>query len=275
MHRLTTHPDLLAASGGDPWVRWVVDPALPGEVWVHEDVALIQRQGVRPGFWVAPLRPGMPSLTAGGSPAEVRAVLGEAALREEAGRVRSALEQLRDGGHLGRLGSLAVSVPQEHATVVHEVLDLAGGGDWEWMWTERAPERDPREDRVEVLDDRTDAEELAAFSHEHNPRVWTSIGTGQVHRWLGLRGDDGRLQAVGGAEREESGAAHLAGIVTATDRRGQGLGSVVSAALTRWAVAELGVCTLGMFSDNDTARRVYRRLGYRTARAWHSRRLAS
>lgn len=274
MHRLTTHAELLEASGGDPWVRWVVDPALPGEVWVHADIALVQRLGVRPGFWVAPLRSGMPRRTARGSLPEVLEALGEDGLRHEAAQVREALVALRDGGHLQRLRSLAVSVPQEHAPVVHEVLDLAGGGDWEWMWTGQAPPRLPLEEQVVVLDDTLDAEELTAFSHRHNPRVWTSIGTGQVARWVGLRDGTGALRAVGGAEREDSGAAHLAGIVTATDQRGQGLGSVVSAALTRWAVAERGVCTLGMFSDNATARRVYHRLGYRTARAWHSRRLA-
>jgi predicted GNAT family acetyltransferase len=107
----------------------------------------------------------------------------------------------------------------------------------------------------------------------NNPRVWTEVGTGRVVRWVGLRAQDGSLLAVGGAELEASGVPHLAGIVTALDQRGQGLGTVVSAALTRWAVAQHGVCTLGMFSDNEPARRLYGRLGYRTARSWHSRTL--
>ncbi|OLT44166.1 hypothetical protein BJF86_12735 [Serinicoccus sp. CNJ-927] len=259
MDRLTRHADLLALSGGDPWVRWALPDPLLGEVWVHEDVALVQRLGERPGFWVAPLSSGMPDADAD---------------PREGSRVRGALTQLRDGGHLRRLAARAVSVPQEHAAVAHEVLDLGGGGDWEWMWTQEPPEVDVREHDVIPLDDAADAAELESFTRAHNPRVWTEIGTGRVHRWVGLRDRSGALVAIGGAEREATGIPHLAGIVTATDRRGAGLARVVSAALTRWAVAEHGVCTLGVFSDNDAARRLYARLGYRTARAWHSRMLA-
>jgi RimJ/RimL family protein N-acetyltransferase len=220
-------------------------------VWEHEGVALVERGGERRGVWVAPL-------------GQVSA---------EGDRVRSALVVLRDGGHLGRLGCRSVSVPQEHAGVAHQVLDLGPGGDWEWMWTTRSPARDPREGRLVVLDDGDDAAEIRSFSSTNNPRVWTEVGTGRVVRWMGLRAQDGQLLAVGGAELEASGVPHLAGIVTAIERRGQGLGTVVSAALTRWAVGRDGVCTLGMFSDNEPGRRLYARLGYRTARSWHSRSL--
>ncbi|ANS77572.1 hypothetical protein SGUI_0176 [Serinicoccus hydrothermalis] len=258
MDRLTRHADLLALSGGDPWVRWSVPDPLPGEVWVHEEVALVQRLGARPGFWVVPLCSGMQ----GTSPS-----------RGELARVRAALTELRDGGHLARLGSRSVSVPQAHAEVAHEVLELGDGGDWEWMWTQEPPQVDARERDVIPLDDSADAAELTAFTQAHNPRQWTEIGTGRVHRWVGLRDGHGALVAVGGAEREATGIPHLAGIVTAIDRRGTGLARVVSAALTRWALEEHGVCTLGMFSDNAAARSLYARLGYRTARAWHSRML--
>ena len=250
MDRLTSHAELLSRSGGDPWVRWVLPDPLQGEVWVHDGVALVQRLGERPGFWVAPLR----TVTAA--------------------QVRSALLRLRDGGHLERLGARAVSVPQEHAEVAHDVLDLGDGGDWDWMWTASQPPVDARESDVIPLDDRRDAAELEEFTRAHNPRVWTQIGTGRVHHWVGVRGPDGHLVAVGGAEREATGVPHLAGIVTATEHRGAGWATVVSAALTRWALAGHGVCTLGMFSDNAAARTVYARLGFRTARAWHSRRLA-
>lgn len=123
------------------------------------------------------------------------------------------------------------------------------------------------------LDDTRDAAELAAFARAHNPRMWTEVGTGRVARWIGRRDAAGLLTAVGGAEREAGGVPHLAGIVTATGQRGRGWGGVVTAALTRWSLREHGVCTLGVFADNEVALRVYRRLGYRTARPWHSRRL--
>lgn len=266
MHPLTRHRELLDLSGEDPWVRWALPDPLRGEVWVHEGVAMVERVGRRRGFWVAPLRPGMQQLAGG-------ADLTPADLTDEADRVRAALTQLRDDGHLDRLGSQSVSVVQEHGPVAHEVLELGQGGDWDWMWTTTAPPVAPGERDVVELDDTADAAELRTFSTTHNPRVWTEIGTGRVRRWVGIRDEDGRLLAVGGAEAEETGVPHLAGIVTDADLRGHGLGTAVSAALTRWAVAQHGASTLGMFSDNGAARSVYRRLGYRTARAWHSRQL--
>ena len=252
MERLTRHAELLALAGDDPWVRWCLPDPFRGEVWVHDGVALVQRLQRRPGFWVAPVGADRP---------------------DESERVRSALLALRDGGHLARLESAVVSVVQEHAPVAHEVLDLGDGGDWEWMWSTAPPPTDPRDADVVVLDDTDDADELTTFTRTHNPRVWTEIGTGRVRQWRGLRDGSGSLVAIGGAEAGDAGTPHLAGIVTASTHRGQGLGSVVSSSLTRWALEQHGVCTLGMFSDNATARRMYERLGYRTARAWHSRAL--
>ncbi|WP_323791295.1 GNAT family N-acetyltransferase [Nocardioides sp.] len=256
MERLTQHADLLAASANDPWVRWYLPDPFLGEVWVHDGVALVQRLRRRPGFWVAPLA---------GAPVSEPS--------SESARVRAALVALRDGGHFDRLEAASVSVVQGHAAVAHEVLDLAEGGDWEWMWCAAAPPRLPQEDQVVALDDTADAAELEAFTRAHNPRVWTEVGSGRVQQWRGLRDDSGALVAIGGAEVGDAGAPHLAGIVTAGAHRGQGYGSVVSAALTRWALEQHGVCTLGMFSDNHVARGVYERLGFRTARAWHSRAL--
>lgn len=258
------YADLRSLSPEDPWLRWGLPDPLAGHARVHSGVAVVQRLGHRPGLWVAPLRPAL----------EPGAVPQGQALAEESARVRAALQHVMDEELLARWEARSVSVPQEHAAVGHEVLPLSDqGGDWEWMWTTTAPASLPGEESLELLDDLVDAEELRAFAHEHNPRVWTRIGEGVMTRWVGLRGADGELLAVGGAETERSGVPHLAGILTATHARGQGLGEMVSAALTRWAVEDHGVSTLGMFSDNDVARRLYRRLGYRTARAWHSRQL--
>ena len=51
----------------------------------------------------------------------------------------------------------------------------------------------------------------------------------------------------------------------------QGWGAAVTAHLTRLAVAEVGACALGMFADNDVARRLYHRLGFTTGMEWTSR----
>lgn len=266
MQRVPDHATAVTLSGGDPWVRWSIAAPLAGEVWVHDGVILVERRGSRRGFWVAPL-------------ADARVHAGPESDQDEGGRVRAALVELRDGGHLHRLGSRSLSVTQAHASVAHEVLELGDGGDWDWMWVDSSmavlpdgPSGAVRLSAIEVvLDDMDDAEEISAFTHRHNPHVWTQIGTGRVHHWVGLRGPDGALLALGGAEREATGVPHLAGIVTDRSLRCRGLGTAITLALSRWALAESGVCTLGMFSDNEPARTIYRRLGYRTARAWHSR----
>ncbi|AXH95072.1 GNAT family N-acetyltransferase [Ornithinimicrobium avium] len=258
--RAADRAELLRLAGPDPWVRWALADPLAGEAVVGSAVAVVQRPGRRPGAWVAPLRRSAPT----GPPPE--------GTREEAGRLAGTLAAVADAGLLAAWGARAVSVPQEHAAVAHRVLDLAEqGGDWEWMWTCAAPPPAPGEDLLRVLDDRADAAELSAFAQAHNPRVWTAVGEGAVVRWVGARDASGDLVAVGGAELEASGVAHLAGIVTATAARGRGWGRAVTSALTRWSVERHGVCTLGVFSDNATAIRLYRRLGFRTARAWHSR----
>lgn len=251
MDLIPSHDELLRLADGDPWVRWGLPPSLPKEVWFDGHVALIRRLSVRPGYWVTPL-------------------CGSATESE----MRSALEWLAASGELEGLERPSVSVPQEHLAVAESVLDLTEGGDWEWMWTSTPPPVDSREEGLVDLDDLEDAEEIGMFSFRHNPRVWTEIGTGRMKRWVGLRGPSGDLIAVGGAEWEDSGVPHLAGIVTAVPRRGEGLGAVITAGLTRWSIEEYGVCTLGVFSDNAVALRLYARLGYCTGRAWASRRLA-
>lgn len=257
---LVDRAELLRLAGPDPWVRWALADPLAGEAVVASGIAVVQRPGRRPGAWVAPLRPSAPT---GPAPHGVG---------EEGARLAATLASVADAGLLGVWGARAVSVPQEHAEVAHRVLDLAErGGDWEWMWTTAAPPAAPGEELLVELDDRADAAELSAFSQTHNPRVWTSIGEGAVVRWVGARDADGELVAVGGAELEASGVPHLAGIVTAVPARGRGWGRAVTSALTRWSVERHGVCTLGVFSDNLGALALYRRLGYRTARAWHSR----
>ena len=54
----------------------------------------------------------------------------------------------------------------------------------------------------------------------------------------------------------------LTGITVLARLRGPGLGLAVTAYLTRQAVAEAGVCTLGMYSHNAVARGLYLALGY-------------
>lgn len=246
--------ELLTLSGGDPYLRWSVSEAQADAALIGPNTVAIERirHHDRRSLVIVPL----PGHTA----ADVDVTL-------------AAVAEVVTGRGLN-----GISVPQAYGDLLASRYPIGTGGNWDWMWTtafpQGAPPPRPEGDRRVVrLDDSADAAELSTFAHANNPRVWTEIGTGKVDLWLGIRGADGELEAIGGAELEDSGVPHLAGIVTDSRYRNTGLGTLVSAALTQWALTHHGVCTLGMFSDNGPARTLYRRLGYRTAHAWFSRRL--
>ncbi|MBM6399407.1 GNAT family N-acetyltransferase [Phycicoccus sp. MQZ13P-5] len=138
------------------------------------------------------------------------------------------------------------------------------------MWTRTAPPAVPGEGRVVALHP-ADRAEATAFLEAHSPRTHGQPFARSGQLWLGVRDDDGSLLACGGSEPSEAGTPTLAGIAVATDRRRSGLGAAVTAALTRRGVEEAGACALGMFADNDSARRVYERLGFTTGMRWRSR----
>lgn len=247
---MDTRDALVQAIGDDPYLRWRSPARLDPPGWVGRHVVVLP--GRRSHFV-------LPAPDA--EVAEVEAMLDHLAA------------VLQEQARTGELEEAGVSVPQRFAAARDARFRTLTGGDWDWMWTTTVTSPVPGEDRVVRLDDTRDAEEIGSFTHRHNPRVWTEVGTGQVHTWVGVRDDDGGLVAVGGAQSEPSGVSHLAGILTHPEHRGRGLARAVSAVLTREGVAEHGVCTLGMYSDNDPARAIYTSLGYRTAHAWSSRRV--
>lgn len=249
---VASHAELLDLTHDDPYVRWGVPDPLPGSCLQLGDAVAVERRGRRHGFVVWP-RPG------GADPAR---------------SVADLLTALRSEGHLSRTGVGSLSVPQAYGAVLAGRYRLGPGGDWDWMWTTTAPPVQPYEHRLVELDDTADAEEIDRFSRHHSPRGEGDAGTGRAVRWMGLRERDGALAAVGAMQRLPSGIPHLAGIVTAGERRGQGLGAAVTAGLTRAALDAHPACTLGVYSDNPVARALYGRLGYRTAHAWCSRAIA-
>jgi GNAT superfamily N-acetyltransferase len=168
-------------------------------------------------------------------------------------------------------GAQHLSAPREHQPVVARRLDLGDrGGDWDWMWTTEPPPTTPGEEDVVTLDEST-REELTGFLTTHSPRTHGQPFARPDQWWVGLRDGAGRLVACGAAEPSEAGTPTLAGIATDTALRRRGLGAAVTAHLARRAVADHGACALGMYSDNDVARRVYTRLGFRTGMRWRSR----
>ena len=243
LRTLSGRDELLAASGDDPYVRWECDAALVDQAWALGSAVAFLRRGHHrrnvhlnvcgPEHDAAPL---LDAIVAAGLPPEA------------------------DG----------ISIDQHLFPLAQRHFTFGRGGDWDWMWTVDTPPVVPHLDHLDELDDTLDAAELLALNEIGNPTAESRPGEGATELWLGIR-EEGRIVAAGAMHRTGAGAPHLAGIVTHPDARGRGFGAAVTAGLTTAALERSGVSTLGMYSDNETGRRLYHRLGYRTAHAWASR----
>lgn len=134
--------------------------------------------------------------------------------------------------------------------------------DWDFFWTGQPLAPVPGQDRVGELGEDAEGEVLALLEG-HSPRHSTTPGSPYVRRWCGVRDPAGALLACGAHVEYVPGIAHLASIATCTDARGRGWGAAVTAELVRRALVDSELVWLGMYADNEPARRVYRRLGLR------------
>lgn len=271
--------ELLEISGRDPYVRFATGSELiavagePGWACVGP-----WRPGARHWGGAAVVSPGS------GQEAESTALAALADLAADAGQT---LEWFSTGD--GR----ALSIP--------EGLCGNGSGRWAFLWTEfltepagiGARQRSAPQDggmqqpaardgagtregtglEVVELDDHLDAGRIDDFGRRHSTTFEGFPGQGFASVWLGLRDAGQELLAVGAIHDLASGIPHLAGIVVHADHRGRGLGRVMTAALTTRAIEEAGVSTLGVYSDNLAAVRLYQGLGYLTAHQFHTRSL--
>jgi GNAT superfamily N-acetyltransferase len=167
----------------------------------------------------------------------------------------------------------AVTVPRGALDAVAAHLPLADGNEWEWMCAARPPSPVAAESRLVGLHE-ADLPEIRGLLDVANPRTDARPFECPDQQWVGARDESGRLVACGVREPNVAGWPALSGISVHPDERGTGLGLAVTAHLTREAVRESGICTLGMYSDNDVARRVYHGLGYGGDHLWSSRRLS-
>ena len=168
-------------------------------------------------------------------------------------------------------GNRHLSVPRGLEQVAMDRLDLGHrGGEWDWMWTRSEPGEVALEERVVALHP-SDRDEMVDFLEVHSPRTHGQPFARPEQHWVGVRDDDGALLATGCSEPCQSGVPTLAGIAVDVRHRGEGWGAAVTAHLTRRAVRDTGACALGMFADNDVARRLYHRLGFTTGMEWTSR----
>lgn len=157
---------------------------------------------------------------------------------------------------------------------------------WEWLVTETAPPPVAAEGLVRELDPVADADAIRACLAEANPTT-EADPTAPGERWWGVvAGDAGDGRGPGGPARLGGvigagpragragprtgeggpGSAHLHGLGVRPGERGRGLGAALTAAATRALLADgADWVSLGMWDDNDGARRIYHRLGLRTA----------
>ncbi|MCW2793128.1 MAG: mshD 1 [Nocardioides sp.] len=136
---------------------------------------------------------------------------------------------------------------------------------WHWMISRSSAPVPP----VEVVEVE-DPAEIDAVLDAANPGSFARPGTPGVECWMGIR-DAGSTVAVGALVRQPDGTGHLRGVTVLPGSAGRGLGSALSAALTRRALARgPGVATLGVYVDNAPAIAIYRRLGYRVAHTFAS-----
>jgi GNAT superfamily N-acetyltransferase len=241
-----SHEEALEASGGSAFVRYDVPSPLEGQGYaLGRALALPRRTHTR--------RLGLLVL---GPPADVdllaAAVFGGGLLDPE---VRS------------------VTVQRGSLDAVARHVALQDGNDWEWMCTSTPPPEVAAESRLVRLTS-GHRPEIVALLTTANPGTDARPFERPAQHWVGVHDDEGRLVACGVREHSLAGHPMLFGITVDPAHRGLGLGLAVTAYLTRRAVEDDGICTLGMYSHNAVARGVYLGLGYRDVHEWSSRRFA-
>jgi GNAT superfamily N-acetyltransferase len=135
------------------------------------------------------------------------------------------------------------------------------GADWDFRWLPEPPAVQPGEERV-----RRDVDEVAVkvLLAEASPGASAVPGDATVLRWWGIPDDDGTLLACAADTSAATGVGHLSSIAVHPRARGRGLGTAVTARLTR-ALFDGGcdVVTLGLYADNTAGRALYDALGFR------------
>jgi len=139
---------------------------------------------------------------------------------------------------------------------------------WDAMWTDRMPAPVPGEERVVLV---SDAAEINRLLDRANPDTHGRPGDPGMRAWFGVR-EGADLVAVGALSSVvATGTAHLRGVSTLPRLRGRGLGTAVSARLTRVGLDTVSpLVTLGVYTANAAAISVYRRLGYHHDRSFVS-----
>ena len=261
---MTAHAGPVAGLGALP-DRWQADPFLVGE---HAVGTVLAHRASADAL-----------LTVVAPPGRDRGLLGLGPAPAVAGLLRDAAvdrDPVLDGGG--------------YATLTRGALEaaLAGGGtaaealrgrwstepsEWDWMWTDHVPAIAGTSgvERIPPADPRRD--EVAALLARAHPTASTTPDDPRLLGWWAVR-EEGRLVAVVGAMALAPGLPpQLVSLGVDPAVRGRGLGALVLAAAVADGLASgASMVTLGLYADNDAARRLYHRLGFTLLHEFASRR---
>ncbi len=181
------------------------------------------------------------------------------AVGDDAGPAASAAAELIGAVGAEGLDIHGITVPTQAEARLAPPLRSPAPERWSWWWTEQAPARRAGEAAVVLLDP---ADPRIPALLRHSASASAEPGDPKIRRWVGIVVADD-LVACACHTEHQPGVPHLASVVTRPDHRGLGLAGDLCAWLTRTALDEgAPVVSLGMYADNEAARKVYRGLGF-------------
>lgn len=257
-HQTALFGELVAALPDDLWIRFDVDPGHLHRVSVEPGVAVanVSHHSWRGARWISGWAADP------GDPEHVRAAVGLL--------VALAAESAAAGEPV-----TGVTVPRGGLALLPEDLQPVEHDEWDAWCTLAPPPRQltPYGGDARVVDLDPDDPRIGMLLEASSPRASIGAGDARVVRWAGIedpeRGlpDTGGLAAVLAVTRQRSGSHHLNSVATHPERRGRRLSRLLCAEVTRDALeAGAPAVSLGMYADNDAARRVYAGLGFQWLR---------
>ncbi|MFC4614626.1 GNAT family N-acetyltransferase [Cellulomonas algicola] len=176
---------------------------------------------------------------------------------------------LARAGFVDRARWLTVPRGTTPSPSVLAALRLAPFSTWDWLAADTVPATWVPDPRVVPLDPLADAAAIRACLAVANPGTSADPTHAGEAGWWGMRGRGGLVGVVGASLRgggpDRAQSWHLHGLGVRPDARGAGIGTALtSTVLAEGLAAGCAFVSLGMYADNDRARRVYERLGFRT-----------